>query len=85
MRRLAVDFDPANVQMAGVQNDFLGLSIRHGLEAMNNVSSQLLLVKKNIEIGRDVGGHPVVIIAKGIGVPRGIDDSRRHASSLTLG
>lgn len=29
-----------------------------------------------------MGGYPVVIIAKGIGIPRGVDDSRRHASSL---
>lgn len=31
-----------------------------------------------------MSGYPVVVIAKGIGVPRGVDDSRRHASSLTL-
>lgn len=45
LRRLAVDFDPTNVQMIGVENDILGLSIRYGLEAMNDISGQLLLIK----------------------------------------
>lgn len=69
--------------MVCIENDILRLSIRDGFEPMDHISFQLLLIKKNIKVGRYMRRDPVIIVAESVWVPRGVDYSRRHGPSLT--
>ena len=61
--RLAIHLHGADVQMAGIENDFPGFGIGDGLELVDHIAGQLLLIKVNIEIGGDMSGAPIVVIA----------------------
>lgn len=71
---LAIHLYRANVEMAGIQNDLPGLGIGGGLELVNDIAHQLLLVKQNIKVGGDVGRTPVVVVAQRVRITRVGDD-----------
>jgi hypothetical protein len=79
LRGLAVDFDAVDGQMAGVEEDVAGLAICDGLQAVDDISGQLLLVEQDLEIGRDVGGQPVVVVGQGVWIAGRVDDGRHAA------
>lgn len=51
---------------------------------MDDITHELFLIKKDVEVGSDVGAYPVVIVAQGIRIPGGVDASR-HTTSVNLG
>lgn len=79
--RLAVHLDVGDVDMARIQDNVRGFRVGDGLELMDDISHQLLLIEENVKVGRDVGGQPIVVIAQGVGIPGRVDGGR-HGPGL---
>jgi hypothetical protein len=80
---LSVDFHTTNIEMVGVQNDMVGLAMGGRTELMDNISSELFLIKEDVKIRCDMSGHPIIVIAQGIWIPGGVDNGR-HVASLAV-
>lgn len=80
---LSVDFHTTNIKMVGVQDDLIGLAMSGRTELMDHISSKLSLIKKDVEICSNMSRHPIIVIAQGVWIPGGVDNSR-HVASLAV-
>lgn len=55
-RCLPINLDVFDVQMAGIEENFLGFTISYRLQPVDDIPRKLLLVEKDFEIGRDMRG-----------------------------